>query len=308
MPAGLERAGDRAPRPGASFQPRKLTGPPRAHAVANDNAMPVETKSRTPCDHRGMVELIDSHCHLDAPEFAADRDQALERARDAGVRIQVLPAISANTWPTLRALCIEHADLYPAYGLHPLYLDRHRAEHLDLLRDWLHRERPIAVGECGLDLWLEGLDQEAQLTYLLAQLRLARDFDLPVILHARKAYDQVAAALRRIGGLRGVVHSFAGSQVQAEQFWKLGFHLGIGGPVTYPRARRLRRLVATMPIERLLLETDSPDQPLCGRQGHRNEPAFLPQVLAVVARLREQAPEAVAHSTSLNARRLFGLR
>ena len=255
-----------------------------------------------------MPVLIDSHCHLDAPEFDCDRVEALARAREAGIGAQVLPAVSADSWPGLRALCAEHSDLYPAYGLHPMFLDRHRPEHLVALRDWLQHDDAVAVGECGLDHWLDGLDREAQQRYLLAQLKLAREYELPVILHARKAYDQVTALLRRVGGLRGVVHSFAGSPAQAEALWKLGFHLGIGGPVTYPRAHRLRELVATMPLQFLLLETDSPDQPLCGRQGRRNEPACLPEVLATVAGLRGQDPDTVAEQTSVNARRLFGLR
>jgi TatD DNase family protein len=254
------------------------------------------------------VQIIDSHCHLDATEFDGDREGALRRAREAGVVAQVLPAVDADSWPVLRNLCQTHADLHPAYGLHPLFLDRHRVEHLDDLRNWLLKERAVAVGECGLDFWVEGLDRAAQMRFFVAQLELARDFDLPVILHARKALDEVTAALRRIGGLRGVVHSFSGSREQAEALWKLGFHVGIGGPVTYPRANRLRGIVAEMPIEWLLLETDSPDQPLHGHQGRRNEPARLVDVLATVAALRGESSAVVADATTANANRLFGLR
>lgn len=254
-----------------------------------------------------MIELIDSHCHLDAPEFDHDRDAVIARARDAGVTAQVVPAIDAAGWPALRELCDAHAGLHPAYGLHPLFLDRHRPAHLTTLREWLERERPVAVGECGLDFWIADLDRDTQMDYFMAQLKLAREFDLPVILHARKALDQVTAAVRRVGGLRGVVHSFSGSPSQAEALWKLGFHLGIGGPVTYPRASRLRGIVATMPGEFLLLETDSPDQPLHGHQGQRNEPALLTQVLATVAELRSEDPATLAAMTTANARHLFTL-
>lgn len=254
-----------------------------------------------------MIELIDSHCHLDAPEFDHDRDAVITRARSAGISAQIIPAVDAAGWPPLRELCGMHAGLHPGYGLHPMYLDRHRPEHLATLREWLERERPVAVGECGLDFRVDGLDRNAQMDYFIAQLKLAREFDLPVILHARKALDEVTAALRRIGGLRGVVHSFSGSLPQAEGLWKLGFHLGIGGPVTYPRASRLRGIVATMPGEFLLLETDSPDQPLHGHQGQRNEPALLTDVLATVAALRGEDPASVATLTTGNTRRLFGL-
>jgi TatD DNase family protein len=252
-----------------------------------------------------MIALYDSHCHLDAPEFDPDRPAVVARARAAGVGWQLVPAVSRDAWPGLRAACALDPGLLPAYGLHPMFLDRHRDEHLDELADWLARERPAAVGECGLDYFVEGLDPDRQRHFFQAQLDLARDFDLPVVLHARRAVDEVITRLRRTGGLRGVVHSWSGSEEQARQLFDLGFHLGIGGPVTFERAQRLRRTVASMPIEFLLLETDAPDQPGAGHRGERNEPAYLPEVLAVVAGLRGETPEAVAAATTANARRLF---
>lgn len=253
-----------------------------------------------------MTDLYDSHCHLDAPEFDPDRPGVVARALAAGVRWQLVPAVSRAGWEKLRDLCAADARLRPAYGLHPLFLDQHRPAHLDDLARWLADERPAAVGECGLDHFVPGLDPEAQRVYFLRQLQLAREFDLPVVLHARRAVDEVIAALRRVGGLRGVVHSWSGSDEQARQLFALGFHLGIGGPVTFERAQRLRRTVAAMPIEWLLLETDAPDQPGAGHRGERNEPGFLPEVLAVVSQLRGEAPDAVAAATAANARRLFG--
>jgi TatD DNase family protein len=253
------------------------------------------------------MELVDSHCHLDAPEFDRDRAAVLDRARAAGVRQQVVPAVEAAEWPKLREVCRAADGLHPAYGLHPMYLAAHRPGHLEDLRGWIERERPVAVGECGLDYYVEGLDHAAQQACFDAQLRLAREFDLPVIVHARRAVDAVIASLRRVGGLRGVVHSWSGSEEQAGQLWKLGFLLGIGGPVTYERARRLRRLVATMPLEYLLLETDAPDQPDAGIRGQRNEPARLAAVLDAVAALRRQPREDIARATTANAARLFGL-
>jgi TatD DNase family protein len=253
-----------------------------------------------------MTDLYDSHCHLDAPEFDPDRPGVIARARAAGVRRQLVPAVDRAGWEKLRDLCAADPGLRPAYGLHPMFLDRHRPSHLDDLAQWLADERPAAVGECGLDHFVAGLDPDAQRGYFLRQLELAREFDLPVVLHARRAVDEVIAALRRIGGLRGVVHSWSGSEEQARQLFGLGFHLGIGGPVTFERAQRLRRTVASMPIEWLLLETDAPDQPGAGHRGERNEPGYLPEVLAVVAGLRGMAPEALAAATTANAARLFG--
>jgi TatD DNase family protein len=171
----------------------------------------------------------------------------------------------------------------------------------------LSDQRAVAVGEIGLDYFVDGLDRQQQQDYFLSQLELARDFALPVIVHARRALEEVSLQLRKIGGLRGVVHSFSGSEEQARQLWKLGFHIGIGGPVTYPRAQRLRRLVADMPIEYLLLETDAPDQPDATHRGMRNEPARLHDILQCVAELRQESPETIASITTSNTRRLFGL-
>ncbi|MEO5625588.1 MAG: TatD family hydrolase, partial [Dokdonella sp.] len=220
---------------------------------------------------------------------------------------QIVPAIALAGFEKLRGLCASTPNLHPAYGLHPMYLAEHQPEHLAALRAWLEKERPVAVGECGLDFFIDGLDHDTQRMYFLRQLELAREFELPVILHARRAVDEVIATLRKVGGLSGVVHSFSGSEEQARQLWKLDFCLGIGGPVTYERAKRLRSIVAQMPIEYLLLETDAPDQPLDGHRGERNEPARLIEVLAHVATLRGDSAAAISEATTLNARRLFRL-
>jgi TatD DNase family protein len=251
--------------------------------------------------------LVDSHCHLDVAEFDRDRDDVIARARAAGVARQIVPAIDTAGWPRLREVCAATDGLFPAYGLHPIFLDDHRPGHLAQLGEWIERERPLAVGECGLDYFIEGLDRDAQQHYFDGQLALAREHHLPVIVHARRAVDAVIASIRRFGGLRGVVHSWSGSRQQAEQLWDLGFVLGIGGPATYERAQRLRRLVADMPLEYLLLETDAPDQPDSGIRGQRNEPARLRKVCETIADLRGMSPEEVARSTTENAERLFRL-
>jgi len=251
------------------------------------------------------MSLIDSHCHLDAPAFDADREEVIARARAAGVVAQIVPATTAARWPDVRAACQCAPGLFPAYGLHPMFVAEHRPGHLDELRQWIERERPVAVGECGLDYFVAGLDMDAQQVYFQAQLELARDYDLPVIIHARRAVDAVIAAVRRVGGLRGVVHSFAGSLEQARQLWGLGFLIGLGGPVTHPRAQRLRRLAASMPLEFLLLETDAPDQPDHAIPGQRNEPTRLPAIVATIAQLRCEPATEIARMTSANATRLF---
>lgn len=253
------------------------------------------------------MNLFDSHCHLDAEEFDHDRAQVIARAQAAGVRSQVLPAVTAASWPKLRDTARLASGLYPAYGLHPMFLDQHHPEHLDQLREWIVRERPCAVGECGLDFFVEGLDAEQQQFYFEGQLRIAQEFDLPVIVHARRAVDAVIAAIRKVDGLRGVIHSFPGSPEQAAQLHKLGFLVGLGGPLTYDRAQRLHRLVAQLPLEQLLLETDAPDQPDAGIRGERNEPARLAVILETVAKIRSQPEQRIAEQTTANARRLFSL-
>ncbi|MDR3446057.1 TatD family hydrolase [Dyella sp.] len=254
-----------------------------------------------------MLELTDSHAHIDDASFAPDREAMFQRARDAGLRHIIVPAIGQASWQGIATLCTNHAEAHPAYGMHPIYIDQHRPEHIDELRHWLQTHRAVAVGEIGLDYFLPELDVERQREYFQQQLRIARDIDLPVIVHARKAMDEVTSTMRRIGGLRGVVHSFSGSLQQAKRLWEMGFHLGIGGPVTHERAQRLRHIVATMPVERLLLETDAPDQPGACHRGERNEPANIIEVLDVISQLRGESPEAIASATTRNARELFGL-
>ncbi len=252
------------------------------------------------------LKLFDSHVHLDAREFDVDRDGVIAAARTAGVREMLVPAIAASNWASVRDLCARGTGFYPAYGLHPLYLARHSDDDLLLLRAWLQDHPAAALGECGLDFHDPALDRERQLHLLRGQLRLAREFDRPLVLHARGAFEQVILELRKFdGALRGVVHSFSGSIEQGERLWDMGFLTGIGGPVTYGRAKRLRRIVAEMPIEFLLLETDAPDQPDAAHRGQRNEPARLVEVVDCVATLRNLSPAEIGQATAANARRLF---
>lgn len=251
--------------------------------------------------------LIDSHCHLDLPPFDADRGAVWARARSAGVTQCVVPAVTAARWTSLTALCRDEPGLHATCGLHPLFMAEHRPGDLDALRGRLESGGAVAVGECGLDFHAGRDDAEYQIALFRGQLALALEFDLPVLVHARRALEEVILELRARPGLRGVVHSFSGSEEQAERLWSMGFAVGIGGPVTYERARRLRRIVASMPLRHLLLETDSPDQPLSGHQGERNEPARLPEVLDCIAMLRNEPAADIAAATSDNARALFDL-
>lgn len=254
-----------------------------------------------------MHDLVDTHAHLDDASFGPDADAMFARAASAGVRRQVVPAIDRGNWEAIEALSSARKGVFPAYGLHPLLTDAHRDEHLAELPEWLDGHGAVAVGEIGLDFYVQGLDAARQREVFERQLYVAREHDLPVIVHARRAFEETIHTLRRIGGLRGVVHSFAGSEEQARQLFGLGFHLGIGGPVTYERANRIRRVVAGMPLEWLLLETDAPDQPCAHRRGQRNEPAFMTDVLETIASLREETIDRIASVTTANAEKLFAL-
>ncbi|MEO6800244.1 MAG: TatD family hydrolase [Rhodanobacter sp.] len=254
-----------------------------------------------------MYTLVDSHLHLDQQPFDADRVAVIERARCAGIQRMVVPAVDLDSWAGIASLADDHAGVHPAYGLHPVYLARHQPAHLERLEAWLSGHEAVAVGEIGLDFHLSELDRDLQRFYFTAQLQLALERKLPVIVHARQALEEVSLALRRNDGLQGVVHSFSGSEQQARRLWDIGFHLGIGGPVTYERAQRLRRIVATMPIEFLLLESDAPDQSDAAHRGQRNEPARVANVLRCVAMLRGESEQHVAEATTANARRLFRL-
>lgn len=267
---------------------------------------------------------IDTHCHLDAPEFDADRDAVVQRARDAGVRQIVLPAVAAFDFDTVHELAHRHGFAY-ALGIHPLYVMQAQAQDLTLLADrlnaWRDDPRLVAVGEIGLDFFVSGLDPVVQQQFYAAQLKLARDHGLPVLLHVRRSADQLLAGLRRIPVPGGIAHAFNGSDQQAEAFCRLGFRLGFGGTLTFDRSLQIRRLATSLPAESLVLETDAPDIPphwlyktaaqRASGETSRNEPAELPRIGAALAALRGLEPQALAKLTADNARaalpRLVGL-
>jgi TatD DNase family protein len=250
--------------------------------------------------------LIDTHCHLDAGEFDADRDAVHRAAVDAGVATIVNPAVSRGNFEAVAATCARYPGCVPAWGLHPMYVDVHRPEHLADLRAQVEAQWPVAIGEIGLDLFVD-LDYAAQEHYCVEQLKISRDFDLPVLLHCRRANDPLLKQLRRIGVRGGIAHAFNGSRQQADAFIKLGFRLGFGGAFTWPRANNLRRLAVELPLEAIVLETDSPDIPPHWIGRGRNAPGELPRIAQVLAELRGIAVEEVARATTANARALLGL-
>ena len=262
--------------------------------------------------------MIDTHCHLDAAEFDADRDAVIARAGVAGVETLIVPAIEKGNWQAVRELA-EHRsrddDAGPqilfALGIHPLRVEQAQDEDLDALRDAVSHARSsprfVGIGEIGLDHFVEGLDRERQLRFFVTQLRIARDFDLPVILHVRRAVDTVARELRRLRPVGGIAHAFNGSEQQASAMIELDMALGFGGASTFTRARNLRRLAASLPIESLVLETDSPDIPPAWLAPGRNEPEALAGIASEIAKLRGIEVQHLTRQTSANARRVLGI-
>ncbi|HIE56060.1 MAG TPA: TatD family deoxyribonuclease, partial [Chromatiaceae bacterium] len=205
-----------------------------------------------------MPLIFDSHCHLDFPEFDADRDQVIRRARAAGVVGFVVPGTTCGGWKNLLKITSQYPELYPALGLHPWFMDEHTEDDLDQLRNLARRHHPIAIGEIGLDFQLPEHNTDAQVKLLKAQLHIAAELDLPVILHVRKAHETMLRALGEVKVPRGICHAFNGSLQQAERYMKLGFRFGFGGMLTHPNARRLHNLARELPLEHIVLETDAP--------------------------------------------------
>lgn len=263
---------------------------------------------------------IDTHCHWDAPEFAADRDAVLARAQAAGVRTVVVPTVQARDWPVTQAMCRAAGQPY-ALGIHPLFTPKATDDDLVLLDAALANAQGdpllVAVGEIGLDFFVPGLDAERQQLFYAAQLKLAKRHGLPVILHVRRSADPLLGGLRRVGlSTGGIAHAFNGSAQQAQAFVDLGFALGFGGALTFERALNLRRLAATLPAESLVLETDAPDIPpqwlyrtaaarSAGQGSGRNEPAELPRIAQTLAELRGWSVPETAAITGANARRVL---
>ncbi|MDT8386704.1 MAG: TatD family hydrolase [Thiogranum sp.] len=253
------------------------------------------------------MELFDSLCHLDDPAFDQDRAQVLQDARRNGVRQLLVPGVAASGWTGITELCRDDDGLFPALGLHPAFLEQHERSDIELLEQMIAQQRPTAIGEIGLDFFIPQPDRDGQQALFEAQLEIARSADLPVVLHVRKAHDQVLAALRRIRVTGGTAHAFNGSFQQAQQYIDMGFKLGFGGTLTYARSRKIRALARDLPLDALVLETDAPDIVVAPHRGERNSPEYLTDCLQSLAEIRNEAPEYLAAQTTANARAVFRL-
>lgn len=256
------------------------------------------------------VHFVDTHCHFDFPPFTGAEAESLHLAQQSDVRDIIVPAVTADRFHGILSLAKKFPQLYAALGLHPLYIAQHTDDDLALLDTLLSQRDPrvVAVGEIGLDLFMETPMFEQQQRLLKAQFALAKRETLPVILHSRRSHDQLAAMLRQAKlPATGVVHGFAGSLSQAQAFIRLGFAIGVGGTISYARAQKTRQVMAQLPLSSLLLETDAPDMPLQGFQGQPNRPERAAAVFDVLCELRPESPEDIAAALLANTRRVFNL-
>jgi len=248
-----------------------------------------------------MNRLVDTHCHLDAPEFDVDREEVAAAAKAAGVAGIVVPAVEKANFATVLQLCERHSHCVAALGVHPLYINRTQPEYLKVLRELLCTENVVAVGEIGLDFFVEDQDLARQEWFFVEQLKLAQEFNLPVILHVRRAVDAILKNLRKIKVVGGIAHAFNGSRQQADEFIKLGFKLGFGGAMTFERALKIRELATTLPLESIVLETDAPDIAPAWLNKQRNSPTQLPKIAEVLAQLRHETLDTIFETTTANA-------
>ncbi|WP_413283852.1 TatD family hydrolase [Vibrio sp. MA40-2] len=250
--------------------------------------------------------LFDTHCHLDRSDFCSDDDfaQQLEIAQSAGVDKFLIPGCGVFNWDKIEQLCSTYPSLYFSLGLHPYYTDQHLDQHLILLDTKLSQkhEKCVAIGECGLDFYQSSNDEQLQKHYLIEQIRLANKYQLPLILHSRKSHQDIIKLIKQHPlDCKGIIHAFTGSYQQALDYINLGFYIGVGGSITYPRAKKTRNTISLLPLESLVLETDSPDMPLNGYQGQKNHPKKLPITLNELIMLRNESEQTVAKQLYRNS-------
>ena len=252
--------------------------------------------------------LFDTHCHFDYPPLSHDVVALVEQCRTLGISRWLVPATTFARFPEICSFVAAHPRMYLALGLHPVYLREHLPEHINALDEWVERCKPVAIGEIGLDYFVETLDRALQQSLFESQIECAKRHRLPLILHVRRSHDVVIQTLKRCQFSHGgIVHAFAGSREQANEFIKLGFCMGFGGVMTYEGSTRVRRLAAELPLSAMVLETDAPDMRPANWPLEHNLPTSLRLGFEAMCSLRAEAPALIASQTSRNAERVLGL-
>ncbi|MFD1261004.1 TatD family hydrolase [Entomomonas asaccharolytica] len=258
------------------------------------------------------MHLIDTHNHLGCEDFNKDRDQVLKRSIELGVIKQIMVGVFTNEWQHTIQLAQQHPSLYVACGIHPMYIPSAQQipQALDLLKQLFataeNSQKLCALGEIGLDYYIDNYDQDQQQQLFKRQLAIATEYQKPVLLHVRRAHADTIKILKSLKfKLGGIAHAFSGSYEEAKEYIKLGFKIGLGGAGTYPQAHRMHRVLQQLPLEAIVLETDAPDLSPVGQQGQRNSPEFLPEICQQLAKIKGISAELLAEASTQNACQLF---
>ena len=266
------------------------------------------------------MHLIDAHCHLDFEVFDKDRSEVLNRAEKSNISDIIIPGTQKPFWNRIKTLCAEHENqqqslhqklrLHACYGLHPYWTDSHELQDIKALEEYIGENKPVALGECGLDFRPQHIDKsrsdkKTQTQFFEAQLEIANNQQLPVVIHSVSATEAVIQSIKKFTNLTGMIHSYSGSIEQAKQLIDLNMLISVGGSVTYHRAKKIRLAVCELPLTSLLVETDAPDQSDQSHQHKRNEPAYLVNTIKEIAYLRNETEQAIAQQTTINTRNLF---
>lgn len=248
------------------------------------------------------IKLFDSHCHLDFSVFDNDRDAIFEQMRKVGIEGVLIPGVKKDNWRFIRQLAAIKQGVYVALGLHPMFLKEHRKEHIHDLELAAGIKPLAAIGEIGLDFYEKSLDRKVQIALFKAQVEIAKSCKLPIVLHVRKAHEDVLLYLKTMKFQEGgIVHAYNGSMQQAERYRDLGFKLGFGGAMTYERSVKLRDLATNLPLTDIVLETDAPDMMPAGCEKDHNSPLSIFQNFNTLVELREESSEVIAEQTTQNS-------
>jgi len=248
------------------------------------------------------ITLFDSHCHLDFPQFSSSLRKMIDKAEEAGISGILIPGVKREGWRGIRQITATHNICHTALGLHPMYIDQHKNTDLHDLEMALSVGPIAAIGEIGLDFYKAGSNRSLQTHFVTAQISIAKAAELPIVLHVRKAHDEMIKIISQLKFMQGgIVHAFNGSEHQAQKYIDLGFKLGFGGAMTFPRAAKLHRLAATLPLDSIVIETDAPDMPPVTCQQSFNTPLHLFDNFRALVTLRQESAALVAKQTTINA-------
>lgn len=253
------------------------------------------------------MEFFDTHCHLDFSEFDHDRDEVIAKCDSFGVKHILIPGVTVDAWPRVIRISALKSTYYSALGLHPMFIDQHKEQDVDQLETYVKDVSPVAIGEIGLDFYIDTLDRKKQLHFFEAQLDVAKKYNLPVVLHVRKAHDEVLKLLRRKELTGGFVHAFSGSEQQAFQYLDLNFKPGFGGTISYERANKLKSILKKISSSDFVLETDAPDMSPSMHKEQRNSPEYVPEIFQIIAAIRQDDENELAAQLMRNSKQILNL-